>query len=57
MTKNLLKIGGLAVSIVGFGVSLASDYIGKKQLSNDIVSSKEFQDLLKKTVEETLNNN
>lgn len=57
MTKNLLKIGGLAVSIVGFGVSLASDYIGKKQLSNDIVSSKEFQDLLKKTVEETLSNN
>ena len=57
MTKNLLKIGGLAVSIVGVGVSLASDYIGKKQLSNDIVSSKEFQDLLKKTVEETLNNN
>ena len=57
MTKNLLKIGGLAVSVVGFGVSLASDYIGKKQLSNDIVNSKDFQDLLKKTVEETLNNN
>lgn len=57
MTKNILKIGGITVSIIGFGVSLASDYIGKKQLSNDIVSSKEFQDLLKKTVEETLNNN
>lgn len=54
MTKNLLKIGGLVVSIVGFGVSLASDYIGKKQLSNDIISSKEFQDLVSKAVEETL---
>lgn len=54
MTKNLLKIGGLAVSIVGFGVSLASDYIGKKQLSNDIINSKEFQDLVSKAVEETL---
>lgn len=57
MTKNLLKIGGLAVSIVGFGASLASDYIGKKQLSNDIINSKEFQDLVSKAVEETLNNN
>lgn len=57
MTKNLLKIGGLAVSIVGFGIGIASDYISKKQITNDILNSKDFQDLVSKAVEETLKNN
>lgn len=51
---NWLKIGGIATSIIGAGVSIASDMIGKKQLVEDLANSKEVKDLINKAVNEAL---
>lgn len=55
MSPKMLKVGSLIVSLGGFAIGLASDYIGKKNVANDVVNSKEFQDLLAKQVEKVLN--
>lgn len=51
---NWLKIGGIATTILGAGVSIASDMIGKKQMVNDLAKSKEVKDLIDKAVNEAL---
>lgn len=51
---NWLKIGGIATTIIGAGVSVASDMIGKKQLVEDLANSKEVKDLINKAVNEAL---
>lgn len=54
MSHNLLKIGSIIVSVGGIAIGLASDFIGKKTMSNEIVKSKEFQDLVAKNVEKVI---
>ena len=54
--KDLLKIGGIVTTIIGAGVSIASDMIGKKQMVKDLANSKEVKNLIKNTVKETLKN-
>ena len=54
--KDLLKIGGIAVTIVGAGVSIVSDMIGKKQMVNDLVKSKEVKKLINNAVKEAIKN-
>lgn len=51
---NWLKIGGIATSIIGAGVSIASDMIGKKQIAEELVNSKEFKALIDKAVNDAL---
>lgn len=51
---NWLKIGGIATTILGAGVSIASDMIGKKQMAEELVNSKEVKDLIDKAVNEAL---
>lgn len=51
---NWLKIGGIATTIIGAGVSIASDMIGKKQIVEDLANSKEVKDLINKAVNEAL---
>lgn len=54
--KDLLKIGGIATTIIGAGVSIASDMIGKKQMVNDLAKSKEVKNLINNAVKEALKN-
>ena len=54
--KDLLKIGGIATTIIGAGVSVASEMIGKKQMVNDLAKSKELKNLVNKAVKEALKN-
>lgn len=54
--KDLLKIGGIATTIIGAGVSIASDMIGKKQMVKDLANSKEVKNLINNAVKETLKN-
>lgn len=54
--KDLLKFGGIAVTIVGAGVSIVSDMIGKKQIAKDIVNSKEVKKLINNAVKEAIKN-
>lgn len=51
---NWLKIGGIATTIIGAGVSIASDMIGKKQVVEDLANSKEVKDLINKAMNEAL---
>lgn len=51
---NWLKIGGIATTIVGAGVSIASDMIGKKQIAEELVNSKEVKDLIDEAVNKAL---
>lgn len=51
---NWLKIGGIATTIIGAGVSITSDIIGKKQIVEDLANSKEVKDLINKAVNEAL---
>lgn len=51
---NWLKIGGIATTIIGAGVSIASDMIEQKQIAKDVVNSKEVKDLIDKAVNEAL---
>lgn len=51
---NWLKIGGIATTIIGAGVSIASDMIGKKQIVEDLANSEEVKDLINKAVNEAL---
>lgn len=51
---NWLKIGGIATTIIGAGVSITSDMIGKKQIVEDLANSKEVKDLINKAVNEAL---
>lgn len=51
---NWLKIGGIATTIIGAGVSIASDMIEKKQMVEDLANSKEVKDLINKAVNEAL---
>ena len=54
--KDLLKIGGIATTIIGAGVSIASEMIEKKQMVNDLAKSKELKNLVDKAVKEALKN-
>ena len=54
--KDLLKIGGIAATIVGAGVSIVSDMIGKKQMVNDLAKSKEVKKLINNAVKEAIKN-
>ena len=54
--KDLLKIGGIATTIIGAGISIASDMIGKKQMVKDLANSKEVKILIKNAVKDTLKN-
>ena len=51
---NWLKIGGIVTTILGAGVSIASDMIGKKQIVEDLVNSKEVKDWIDRAVNEAL---
>lgn len=51
---NWLKVGGIATTILGAGVSIVSDMIGKKQIVEDLANSKEVKDLINKAVNEAL---
>lgn len=55
MSHKLLKIGSIIVSVGGIVIGLASDFIGKKTMANEIVKSNEFQDLVAKNVERIVN--
>lgn len=54
MSQKWLKIGSLAVSVIGLGVNLASNYFDRKQLTDELLNSDEFKDLVAKQVEEAL---
>lgn len=54
--KDLLKIGGIVTTIIGAGVSIASDMIGKKQIAKDVVDSKEVKKLINNAVKEAIKN-
>ena len=54
--KDLLKIGGIATTIIGAGVSIASDMIEKKQIAKDVVNSKEVKKLINNAVKEAIKN-
>lgn len=54
LQKDWLKIGGIVTTIIGAGVSIASDMIGKKQIVEDLANSKEVKDLINKAVNEAL---
>lgn len=54
--KDLLKIGGIVTTIIGAGVSIASDMIEKKQIAKDVVSSKEVKKLINNAVKEAIKN-
>lgn len=51
---NWLKYGGMALSVAGAVIGIASDAISKKQMTNDLLKSKEVQDLISKAVSEAL---
>ena len=51
---NWLKIGGIVTTILGAGVSIASDMIGKKQRVEYLVNSKEVKDWIDRAVNEAL---
>ena len=51
---NWLKIEGIVTTILGAGVSIASDMIGKKQIVEDLVNSKEVKDWIDRAVNEAL---
>lgn len=51
---NWLKYGGMALSVAGAVIGIASDAMSKKQMTNDLLKSKEFQDLINKAVNEHL---
>jgi hypothetical protein len=51
---NWLKYGGTALSVVGAVIGIASDAIAMKQMTNDLLKSKELQDLINKAVNEHL---
>lgn len=55
MSPKMLKIGALVVSLGGYAISAAADYIGKKSVANDIINSKEFKDILAKEVAKVIN--
>ena len=51
---NWLKYGSMALSVAGAVIGIASDAMSKKQMTNDLLKSKEFQDLINKAVNEHL---
>lgn len=51
---NWLKYGSMALSVAGAVIGIASDAMSKKQMTNDLLKSKEFQDLVNKAVNEHL---
>ena len=51
---NWLKVGAIATTILGAGVSVVSDMIGKKQSVEDLANSKEVKNLINKAVNEAL---
>lgn len=54
--KDFLKFGGIAITVIGAGVSIVSDMIGKKQMVNDLVKSEEVKKLINNAVKETIKN-
>ncbi len=56
MNNKWFKIGGIALSVVGSAIGIASDYIGRKNVVNDIIKSADFDELVAKKVAEILSN-
>ena len=54
--KDLLKFGGIAITVIGAGVSIVSDMIGKKQMVNDLAKSKEVKKIINNAVKEAIKN-
>ena len=54
--KDLLKFGGIAITVIGAGVSIVSDMIGKKQMVNDLAKRKEVKKIINNAVKEAIKN-
>lgn len=50
------KYGSLVLSGVSMAVGIASDYVGRKNIVNDILKSKEFEEQIAKKAAEILKN-
>lgn len=54
LNSKWIKIGGIVLSVAGSVIGLASDYIGRKSVMQDVIQSEEIQKMIAKEVAKAL---